>query len=198
MHGSILPRWRGASPIQTAILEGDAVSGVTIIRMDEGMDTGDIIATSTVAIRNDDTGLSLGNILSQLGAKKLIEVLPKYIKGEIEMEPQNNDNATYSKMIRKTDGQLDFTENAEMIERKVRAFNPWPICHTERANRKIRIYKIEISEENNLNPGETGIFNKYPLIGTNSYDIILREVQPAGKQIMSGKNFLNGARDWID
>ena len=126
VHASLLPRWRGAAPIQAAILHGDQETGVTIMKMDTGIDTGAMLTQRSMKIRPDDTSDTLSARLSEEGAKLLIETIPQYLNGSTEPVLQNNDLATYAKMIRKDEGQLDFNESVYDLSRKVRAFYPWP------------------------------------------------------------------------
>ena len=126
VHASLLPRWRGAAPINAAILHGDEETGITIMKMDAGLDTGPILTQRSVRIQPDETAGSLFETLSQLGADLLLDTLPGYISGEIKPRPQPEEGATYAGMLKKEDGLLDFSRPAEELERKVRAFNPWP------------------------------------------------------------------------
>jgi len=196
VHASLLPRWRGASPIQAAILNGDQQTGVTIIKMDEGIDTGPILSKQAINIEVSETSKTLALKLAQIGSELLKDALPDYLKGKIQTQPQIDSGATYAGLIKKEDGLLDFNQPAENLERKIRAYNPWPICYMEWESNLVRIYKAEISSEKRLNQFQRGINNKYPSIGTSSNDLILLEVQPSGKNKIDGKSFLNGARNW--
>lgn len=126
VHASLLPRWRGAAPIQAAILAGDAQAGVTIMKMDPGLDTGPMLSQRAIPIDAEDTGGSLLQKLSHLGGELLLETLPGYISGEIQPQPQPETGSTYAPMLKKEDGLLDFTRPAAELERKIRAFQPWP------------------------------------------------------------------------
>src|ERR1044071_672368 len=126
VHASLLPRWRGAAPINAAILHGDQETGVTIMKMDVGLDTGPILAQRSIPLAPEDTAGSVFEKLSQLGADLLIETLPDYLSGKIEPTPQTEEGMTYAPMLKKEEGQLDFTRPAEELERRIRAFNPWP------------------------------------------------------------------------
>jgi methionyl-tRNA formyltransferase len=196
VHASLLPRWRGASPIQSAILNGDEITGVTIMLMNEGMDTGDVLRQSNIDIEKDDTAKDLSEKLSNLGAKLLIDTMMEYLSGKISPTPQDDQQATYSRILRKKDGLVDFDDDAELITRKIRAFNPWPVCYFVWKNQKIRIYRADVSLSQSLKPGERDVLKKYPAIGTKTSDLIIKEIQPPGRQVMSGREFLNGARDW--
>lgn len=196
VHASLLPRWRGASPIRAAILHGDRKTGVTIMQMDEGLDTGDILAQSTIEIGKTDTAGTLSQKISVLAADLLLKTLSACISGEIEPMPQDDQIATYAKMIHKADGLIDFENDAEFIERKIRAFNPWPVCYMEWKDQRLRIFNAEVSETKNFSPWVRGVVRKYPAVGTKTKDLILKAVQPSGKRLMSGKAFLNGIKDW--
>lgn len=197
VHASLLPRWRGASPIQTAILEGDEKTGVTIMLMDEGLDTGPILSQMATTIGPTDTAGALTARLSILGAELLIETLTRFSKGEIKPIPQKNDEATHCKLIKKEKALLDFNTPANIIERKIRAYNPWPVCFMDYNHVQLRIFQAEISSTRKLKPFERGIIGKNPAVGTADQDLILHEVQMPGKKVVSGRHFLNGARDWL-
>ena len=126
IHASLLPRWRGAAPINAAILHGDEESGVTIMKMDAGLDTGAMLAKRAIRLSSDGTAGSVTDALSHLGADLLIETLPRWIAGEIQPEPQDDSLSTYAPMMKKDDGRLDFARDVNELERQVRALNPWP------------------------------------------------------------------------
>ena len=196
VHASLLPKWRGPSPIQAVILQGEDETGVTIMKMDEGLDTGDILSQRSIKVACDDTAETLSKKLSVMGGFLLVETINKYVRNEIKPIPQDSKQATMTKLIKKEDALLDFYQPAEIIERKIRAYNPWPICYFYWDSGYLRVHKAEISEDKILQPGERGIINKYPCIGTSTKAIILKTVQPAGKKIMDGMDFLNGAKNW--
>jgi methionyl-tRNA formyltransferase len=126
VHASLLPRWRGAAPINAAILHGDDETGITIMKMDVGLDTGPILTQRSIRLTREETAGSLFEKLSQLGANLLVETLPDYFSGKIQPVPQPEEGSTYAPMLKKEEGRLDFTRPAEELERRVRAFNPWP------------------------------------------------------------------------
>jgi methionyl-tRNA formyltransferase len=200
VHASLLPRWRGAAPIQAALLHGDAQSGVTIMRMDPGLDTGPILSQRAITVAPRDTAESLGNRLAQLGAELLIETLPAYIKGKIEPKPQDASRATYAPMLKKEAGRLDFHQPAELLERKVRAFNPWPGAFVTWHGRYLKIHQAHArpAQSASPEPGATVIIEGRPAIATADGLLVLDELQPAGKKPMPGKVFLNGAQGWED
>lgn len=196
VHASLLPKWRGASPIQSAILNGDASSGVTIMLMDEGVDTGKILAQSEVEIDKEDTAESLSQKLSLSGAELLAATLPDYLNGSIQPQAQQEEEATFTRMLKKEDGEIDFSRSLEFIERQVRAYYPWPICYFKWDDSLLRVIKAEDNRTQKLACRQRGIIDKYPCIGTANGDLKLVQVQPSGKRVMSGKDFLNGARNW--
>ncbi len=195
IHASLLPRWRGAAPIQSAILAGDAETGITIMKMDAGLDTGPMIAKRSIPILPHDTGGSLFEKLSALGGDFLLDILPSYLNGDFNLQPQPEDSVTYAPMLKKEDGLLDTTQTAEALERRVRAFSPWPgtFLLWNDAPLKIRLAHVEAGK---TEAGWRGVRSGLPAIGTSDGYLILDELQPAGKKAMSGKAFLAGARDW--
>jgi len=196
VHASLLPKWRGASPIQNAILNGDRISGVTIILMDEGVDTGVIFTQSEVKVEDTDTAGSLSEKLAKEGAQLLIKTLPDYFSNKIQPRQQNEKDASFTKLLKKEDGCLDFSKNADYLERQVRAYNPWPMCYLEWNGSRMRIIQAMDNRTHNLAHGQRGIIDKHPCVGTGSSDLKLLHVQPAGKRPMSGIEFINGARGW--
>jgi len=197
VHASLLPRWRGAAPINAAILHGDDETGVTIMKMDAGLDTGPILTQRSVRINSDETAGSLFETLSQLGAELLLETLPKYFAGEITPRPQPEAGATYAGMLKKLEGKLNFSSTAVELERKVRAFNPWPGTYFDWDGNLLKVHRAGISP-GKKRAGERIIYNGLPAIGTSDGLLVLDEVQPAGKKRMSGKAFLSGARNWAE
>jgi methionyl-tRNA formyltransferase len=198
VHGSLLPRWRGASPIQAAILNGDLQTGATIMIMDEGIDTGPIISSMAVKIDPDETAKSLSKKIAAAGSELLNATLPDYLKGKLKPQAQSESDATYSGLIKKEDGLLDLDQPAEILERKIRAYNPWPVCFFDWNSTRFRVYKAEVSNEKKLGKNQRGTHKNYPAIGTSTNDLILLEIQPSGKNKIDGKAFLNGARNWLN
>ncbi|MBN1149004.1 MAG: methionyl-tRNA formyltransferase [Anaerolineales bacterium] len=200
VHASLLPRWRGAAPIQAAILHGESETGITIMRMDVGLDTGPILSQRSESILPRDTAGSLQERLASLGARALIDTLPGYLNGEIKPRSQDDTLATYAPMLAKADGELDFQRTALELERQVRAFNPWPGAFAQWKNGALKIHRaIVIPASETLHPvapGERVVHGKIPAIGTGCDLLGLEEVQPAGKKAMTGEAFLQGARDW--
>ena len=195
VHASLLPRWRGAGPINAAILHGDAQTGVTIMKMDEGLDTGPILSQRVVSIGPDETAGSLFVSLSQLGADLLLETLSGYLAGEILPQPQPEAGVTYAPLLKKEDGALDFSQPAGQLARRVRAFHPWPGTFFTWQGGTLKVLRAR-SAHGRGQPGERGVFQGEPAVGTAEGLLVLEEVQPAGKKAMRGKAFLAGARDW--
>jgi len=196
VHASLLPRWRGAAPIQAALLHGDRETGVTIMMMDPGIDTGPIMAQRSLRIDPDDTAGSLSNRLAQLGADLLIDTLPAYLSGVLHPHHQVEAQATYAPMLKKEDGRLDFTQPARRLVDQVRAFNPWPGAFTIRQGQPLKVHRAQSVESSSPGQGVETIFQDLPAMGCGDGLLVLVEVQPAGKKSMSGKDYLLGVRDW--
>jgi methionyl-tRNA formyltransferase len=196
VHASLLPRWRGAAPIQAAILHGDAVSGATIMKMDAGIDTGPILAQQIVAIDPQDTAASLAARLAEAGAQLLIATLPAYIEGEITPRPQSEEGATYAGMLQKQEGQLDFSQPAEVLARRVRAFNPWPGAFLYWPGGILKVHQAHVVHGDSQPVGQTGTIHNLPAVHTAEGWLVLDIVQPAGKKPMAGDVFLRGSRQW--
>ncbi len=145
IHASLLPKYRGAAPIQRAILEGEAETGVTLMQMGEGMDTGDILASVTTVTSGKNTGM-LFEELSMLGADLLLATLPLIESNQLSPVPQDENKATYAPMIHKSDGLIDFRKTATEIERQIRAMNPWPVAHTIYKGQVMKIWQAEVDE----------------------------------------------------
>lgn len=197
VHASLLPRWRGAAPINAAILHGDEETGVTIMKMDPGLDTGPILSQRAVPITPDETAGSLFEKLSRLGAELLLDTLPGYLSGEITPRPQPEEGVTYAPMLKKEDGRLDFRQPAEELERKVRAFNPWPGTYFDWYGGMIKVHKAGI-RPGKKRAGDRLVVDGLPALGTSDGLLVLEAVQPAGKKPMPGRAFLAGARNWAE
>ena len=196
VHASLLPKWRGVSPIQAVILHGEEKTGITIMRMDEGIDTGDILHQCEIPIRSDETGGSLSEKLAKLGGKCILEMLPAYLTGKLKPIPQGNSQTEYAPKIRKTDGELDFTQPAETLEKQIRAYYPWPGCYTFWQKEVLKIHKAHIVDIPSPGVGVLSIHNGYPAIGTQEGLLVIDQLQPAGKKSMTGEDFLRGSRNW--
>ncbi|MEX2160376.1 MAG: methionyl-tRNA formyltransferase [Anaerolineales bacterium] len=197
VHASLLPRWRGASPIQAAILHGDAETGVTIMRMDAGLDTGPILSRRAIPIAPDDTAASLSEKLATLGADLLMESLPAYLSGELLPSPQPQEGVTTASTLTKRDGLLETNLVADVLARKVRAYNPWPGAFVMWKGQPLKVHRAHVASGPS-SPGAHSVIGGLPALGTAFRLLVLDEVQPAGKTAMSGAEFLRGARSWSD
>jgi methionyl-tRNA formyltransferase len=197
IHGSLLPRGRGAAPIQAAILAGDNETGITIMKMDPGVDTGPILSQRSIPILAEDTAGTLFGKLATIGADLLLETLPRYLSGELQPRPQPSDGITYSPMLKKEAGRLDFNEPAVALERRVRAYHPWPGTWLEWNGAPLKVIRAHTGSERNPGAGQRLEITGLPAVGTGEGILILDEVQPAGKRPMPGKAFLSGAHDWV-
>lgn len=191
VHPSLLPRHRGASPVTAAILSGDSITGVSIMLLDVGWDTGPILAQVSTPILAGDTTGSLTARLSVLGAQLLDATLPRWQAGEIKPEPQNPAGATYSHTLSKEEGELDWALPAQNLERKVRAFQPWPGCYTRWRGRMLKILQTEVvvgSKE----PGRVTANGGMIGVGTGKGILKLNVVQLEGKKVMDIQDFVRG------
>ena len=195
IHASLLPRHRGAAPIQAAILAGDTETGITIMKMDAGLDTGPMLRQRAISIGVEDTGGSLFEKLSTLGGELLLGTLPGYLAGEILPQPQPLEGMTYFGMIKKEDGRLDFNLPALVLERKVRAFSPWPGTYVVWNGGPLKVHRAHV-KSGQAQPGQRLVVDGLPALGTVEGVIVFDELQPSGKKSMPGKAFMLGARDW--
>ena len=193
VHGSLLPKLRGASPMQAAVLEGLDESGVTIMRMAEGLDTGDMISKCACDIRGKDF-TEVSEILAEAGADLLAKTIPQIENGTAVYEVQNDAEATYAGMISKADGFTDFNQPAEQIERKIRAFIEWPACYSYLDGQQVKFYKAEvIDEEPDGEPGTVSSTDKKSyFINCGSGKLRVLEQQLQGKKRMSAGDFMRG------
>ncbi len=196
VHGSLLPRWRGAAPMQAAILYGDRLSGVTIMKMDAGIDTGDILSQQAIVLDGDETTETLSGKLAQLGADLLLETLDSYLNRKLLPKRQDDALATYAPQIKKEDGLLDPKKSAKELERQVRAFTPWPGSFLNVEKERIKILSTEVKPDLDLAAGERTILDGYPVLMTTKGALLITKLQPAGKKPMSGKDFLLGFKKW--
>lgn len=146
VHASILPRWRGAAPIQRAILAGDAETGVSIMKMDAGLDTGPVLSEAKTPISPDETGETLHDRLAMMGADLLVATLPKYAAGDLTPQPQPDDGMTYAAKLEKHEGRLDFADTVQDLDRRVRAFSPWPGTYFEVDGQRVKVMSAEVSD----------------------------------------------------
>jgi methionyl-tRNA formyltransferase len=198
IHPSLLPRHRGAAPIVSTILCGDKWSGVSLMQMDEGLDTGPIIAQNHVLVRDDDTAGTLSDKLSLISAQMLVDVLPRLAKGTITQHPQDETQATYFKPMAKEAGEINWNLPALDIWHQVRAYQPWPSAFTRFNGRIIKIIEAMPRETECTNPvGSVVPLERGCGVNTRHGILELRRLQIEGKQVMSATNFLNGQRAFI-
>jgi methionyl-tRNA formyltransferase len=199
VHGSILPRHRGAAPITSAILAGDAETGITIMQLDAGMDTGPMLSVAREPIRPDDTTASLSERMSQLGAQLMADTLPKYLSGVIVPQPQPEAGVTYSPKIDKANAQIDWSKPAVEIERMVRAYIPWPGAFTFWDGQLMKVLKAQVIE--GQSDGEIGRVAKLHdgSIGvvTGAGVLVLKEIQLAGRKALKAEDFVRGQPKFI-
>ena len=196
VHASLLPRWRGASPINAAILNGDLCSGITIIKMAKGLDDGPILAQESTPIQPEETAGSLSERLCSMGADLLLKTIPPYISGEILSTEQDHSKSTYAHLLKRKDGLLDFYQKAGDLARQVRAFSPWPGTYTTWNDQRLIIHQAHAISV--TSPG-AGVFTRYesnPAIGTGDGILVLDYLQIAGKRKVPGKDFLHGTSLW--
>lgn len=199
VHGSLLPRWRGAAPIQRACWAGDTETGVTIMQMDAGLDTGDMLFKVTCPITNNDTSASLYDKLAQLGPDALLETLTLITTGKVIAQKQEQSLVTYAEKLSKQEAKLDWQLSAEQLERCIRAFNPWPISYFEISGEPIKVWQANVIHQNSQQaPGTILQASKEGIqVATANGIINLTQLQPAGKKPMSAADVLNSRQSWF-
>lgn len=198
LHASLLPHHRGAAPIAAAILAGDAETGISLMKMDRGLDTGPVLGQKSIPILPGDTTESLSRKLALLAADTLDEYLPVYIRGDLTPQPQIERLATYSPQLRKEDGRLEFQLPAIQLERKVRAYHPWPGTFVLWNHQPLKILSARVESENSREAVGTVLeIRRLPAIQTADGILELLEIQPAGKRPMPGDVFLRGAKGFL-
>jgi len=199
IHASLLPRWRGAAPIQRAIAAGDDETGITIMQMDEGLDTGAMLLKSLTAIDDSDTGGSLHDRLAELGGNAIIKALELLQKGELTGEPQNDELACYASKLSKTEGHIDWATDATVIERLVRAFNPWPGTYTDLGDQRIRIHEARalVTTSDGL-PGTVIQRDREGIdIACGNGTLRITRLQLPGSRAQSVNDLINGGKELL-
>jgi len=201
VHSSLLPKYRGAAPIQWTIINGEDETGVTTMYMDEGLDTGDILLQSSIKIEDDDTGESLHDKLADLGAKLLITTLEKIKQGDIKRIKQDESKASYVGMLNKKHGKIDFDKDAASIERLIRAVTPWPSAYTSLNGKMLKIWKARVLDDVDVSDDIKETFVNGQIVDITKQSIIVKtekkyleclEIQLEGKKRMAVEGFLRG------
>lgn len=192
IHGSLLPRWRGAAPIQRAILAGDTETGIDIMQMDVGLDTGDILREETTPITGTSTAQSLHDTLADMGARMVTDVVNDIANGTPpKPKPQSETGMTYARMLSREDGRIDWTQSAEQVERQLRALTPWPGVWCMAGTERLKVHSATITDGSGA-PGE--ILNKDMTVACGSGALTLTSVQPQNRKAMEGRSFINGSK----
>lgn len=199
VHGSLLPRWRGAAPIQRSIWAGDAETGVTIMQMDAGLDTGDMLYKAICPINPDDTSATLYEKLAVTGPKALIHTVDLLSSGQCAPEKQDNSLANYAEKLSKEEARINWQDDAVHIERCIRAFNPWPMSYFMVEEQLIKVWQAEVlTVPHNKQPGTIISADKKGIcIATGNGILNITQLQPPGKKAMSAQDILNSRRDWF-
>ncbi|MFP2770176.1 methionyl-tRNA formyltransferase [Oceanisphaera sp. KMM 10153] len=199
VHGSLLPRWRGAAPIQRAIWAGDRETGVTIMQMDKGLDTGAMLHLARLPVASADTSASLYDKLADIGPQALLQALSQIADGSITAEPQDDAQANYAEKLSKEEALIDWQLPAEQLERNVRAFNPWPVSYFMVGEHNIKVWQTEVLDENSDQPPGTIIRAGKAGIDVTTGNGVLRllTLQPPGKKAMACQDLLNARKDWF-
>ena len=203
IHASLLPRWRGAAPIQRAIEAGDRQTGVTIMQMDEGLDTGDMLAMEACDIGAQDTAGSMHDKLAEMGADLLLQVLARMQDNTLKPEPQDDSQACYAQKLKKQEALINWQQDAEQIERQIRAFNPWPVAHSLYQGKMLRIWQAHVCNTNVLvddtmstnsaEPGQVIVSNHDGIaVACGTGFLCITQLQLAGKKQVSAAQFSNG------
>lgn len=196
LHPSLLPRHRGPSPVATAILEGDRRTGVTVMLLDEGMDTGPLLAQSEpVPIEADMTRTGLSDRLFKLGAELLAGTLERYVAGDVAARPQDESEATLTRRLKRSDGEIDWTDPADSLERMIRAYEPWPGTFTQWQGKTLKILAGRAVEAEALSPGRVGSKAGRLLVGTGRGALQVDRMQLEGRRAVSAEEFLRGHSD---
>ena len=199
VHPSLLPRWRGPAPVPAAIMAGDEITGVTIMKLDPGVDTGPILSQREEPVRPTDTAATLLTRLSHAGAELLVETIPPYLAGELAPRPQPQTGVTYSQELEKEDGRLDWNQSAIVLDRQIRAVTPWPGAFTTWKGRRLKVLAATPLPDHETEglPGTVVTVGRGAGVVTGRGVLQLLEVQRAGKRALPIRDFLNGYQDFV-
>lgn len=199
VHGSLLPRWRGAAPIQRALWAGDTETGVTIMQMDEGLDTGAMLSKAALTISNTDTSASLYEKLADIGPQTLLNALIDLPALQQQAQVQDDTLASYAEKLSKEEALLDFSKPAAALAREIRAFNPWPMSYLQLGTQQLKIWQARAETTTpSAAPGTILSADKKGIaIATAEGSLVLEQLQPPGKKAMAAADFLNGRADWF-
>ncbi|MDF7648368.1 methionyl-tRNA formyltransferase [Erwiniaceae bacterium L1_54_3] len=198
VHGSLLPRWRGAAPIQRSLWAGDSETGVTIMQMDVGLDTGDMLHKLACPITDEDTSASLYDKLAQLGPQGMLVTLGLLANGKAQPEVQNEEQVSYAEKLSKEEARLDWSLSAAQLERCIRAFNPWPMSYFLVDDQPVKVWQASVLPHQNKQPGEIIQADKHGIqVATADGVLNLLSLQPAGKKAMPAQDLLNSRREWF-
>jgi methionyl-tRNA formyltransferase len=192
VHASLLPKYRGAAPIQWAIANGETTTGVTIMQIDAGLDTGDMLAKASTEIGPDETAPDLSSRLAPIGAQLLIDTIGAIERGTAHREKQNDSEATLAPILKKDDGRVNWTTPARQINNRRRGFTPWPGAYTTFRGQPLSLLRTEAVEDKSLLPAVVRVDGKKLLVGTGDGALAISEVQPGGKKRMSAEAYING------
>jgi methionyl-tRNA formyltransferase len=192
VHASLLPKYRGAAPIQWAIADGETTTGVTIMQIDAGLDTGDMLAKASTNIGAEETAPELSVRLAEIGAQLLVSTVAEIASGKAKREKQNDSEATLAPILKKEDGRIDWTTPARQIDNRRRGFTPWPGAYTSFRGQPISLIRTEPIDDRSLVSAVVNVEGKKLLVGTGDGALVITEVQPGGKKRMSAEAFING------
>ncbi len=195
VHASLLPRWRGAAPIQWSIVHGDEETGVTLMQMDEGMDTGPILATASTLIAPDDDASTLSERLSKMGAELLRGQLPRYVAGDLTPQPQEEGAATMAPLLKKDHGRIDWNKSARAVHNQIRGMNPWPGAHTVLGERRIKVHRTLAStlDPEGAVPGQVIALDREGiLVACTEGTLEIQELQESGRKRVDARSFASG------
>ncbi|AJI94022.1 methionyl-tRNA formyltransferase [Yersinia ruckeri] len=199
VHGSLLPRWRGAAPIQRSLWAGDKETGITIMQMDVGLDTGDMLHKIACQILPEDTSASLYNKLAELGPQGMLTTLQQLAVGQAKPEVQDEQLVTYAEKLSKEEAKLDWSLSAQQLERCIRAFNPWPVSYFVIDEQPVKVWQAQVLPAvEDVQPGTIVQADKQGIqVGTAEGVLNITQLQPAGKKSMSAADLLNSRREWF-